>query len=83
MTAMLLRLKGAERSISSANNVDSATVVRVINTGAAAVLNVAYANGTVYANCTVSNTQFVIVEKNPSDTVTGANMLAVQIAYRN
>lgn len=79
----IVKLKGAERSIASANNVDSATLVRIVNTGAAAVLNVAYANGTVYANCTVSNTQAVILEKNPTDTVAGANMLAVQIAYRN
>ena len=79
----ILRLKGAQVSIASANNVGNANLIRVINTGAAAVMNVAYANGTVYANCTVSNTQAIVIEKDPTDTVTGANMLAVQIAYRN
>lgn len=79
----ILKLKGAQVSIASANNVGNANLVRIVNTGAAAVMNVAYANGTVYANCTVSNTQAVIIEKDPTDTVTGANMLAVQIAYRN
>lgn len=79
----VLRLKGAQISIASANNVGNANLIRVINTGAAAVMNVAYANGTVYANCTVSNTQAIVIEKDPTDTVAGANMLAVQIAYRN
>lgn len=79
----VLRLKGAQVSIASANNVGNANLIRVINTGAAAVMNVAYANGTVYANCTVSNTQAIVIEKDPTDTVAGANMLAVQIAYRN
>lgn len=72
---------GAEIAIGSANNVNLAKVVRVINTGATAVLNFAYANGTVYANCTVTNTQFIAVEKQPTDTLTGANMLAVGLAY--
>lgn len=72
---------GAERSIASANNVASAKLVRVINTGAAAVLNFAYANATVYANLTVTNTEFVVVEKQPTDTLTGANMLATPLAY--
>lgn len=79
----VLRLKGTQIAIGSANNVGGANLVRIVNTGAAAVLTVAYANGTVYANCTVSNTEAVIVEKDPTDTVAGTNMLAVQIAYRN
>jgi hypothetical protein len=76
-----LKPNGAERSIASANNVASAKLVRVINTGAAAVLNFAYANATVYANLTVSNVEFVVVEKQPTDTLTGANMLATPLAY--
>jgi len=54
---MFIKLKGAEVSIATANDVGSATIVRVMNTGAAAVLNLAYANSTIYANCTVSNTE--------------------------
>jgi hypothetical protein len=74
---------GPEISIASANNVASAKVVRVLNTGAAAVLNFAYANGTVYANLTVTNTQFIAVEKQPTDTLAGSNMLAVPLAFTN
>lgn len=79
----ILRLKGFQISIASANTVGTSNLVRIVNTGAAATLTVAYANGTVYANCTVSNTEAVILEKDPTDTVAGSNMLAVQIAYRN
>ena len=74
---------GAERSIGSANNVAESKCARVINTGAAAVLNFAYANGTVYANLTVTNTQFVVVEKQPTDTLAGTNMLATPLAFTN
>lgn len=81
--AEALKPIGSERSIATANNVATAKVVRVINTGAAAVLNLAYANSTVYANLTVSNTQYVVVEKQPTDTLTGANMLATPLAYNN
>lgn len=80
---MILKVKGSERSIASANNVANANLIRVVNTGAAATLNIAYANATVYANLTVTNTEPVIIEKSPTDLVTGANMLAAPIAYRN
>lgn len=79
---MFIRLKGAEVSIASANDVASATVVRVMNTGAAAVLNVAYANSLVYANCTVSNTESIVITKAPTDLLTGANMKAAPVEYR-
>lgn len=79
---MFIKLKGAEVSIASANNVGGATTIRVINTGAAAVLNLAYANGTVYANTTVSNTESIVIPKAPTDTVTGANMKAAPVEYR-
>jgi hypothetical protein len=74
---------GAERSIASANNVALAKCARVINTGAAAVLNFALADGTVYGNVTVTNTQFIVIEKQPTDTLTGANMLATPLAFTN
>lgn len=80
---MILKVKGAQVSIASANSVANSNLIRVVNTGAAAVLNIAYANSTVYANVTVSNTESVIIEKSPTDLVTGANMLAAPIAYRN
>ena len=81
--ANALKPNGTERSIASANNVASAKLARVINTGAAAVMTLAYANGTAYANLTVTNTEFVVIEKQPTDTLTGANMLAVPLAYNH
>lgn len=71
-----------EIAIDSANTVANSNLVRVINTGAAAVANVAYANGTVYGSLTVSNTESVVIEKAPNDTVIGANMKATPIAFR-
>ena len=79
---MILRVKGAEVSIASANTVANSNLVRVINTGATAVLHVANTGGE-YGNLTVTNTYWVIVEKLPTDTLTGANMLAVPVAYRS
>lgn len=79
---MFIRIKGAEVSIASANNVAEATTVRVINTGSAAVLNLAYANGVVYANTTVLGSEAVVVSKGPTDTVVGANMKAAPVEYR-
>lgn len=79
---MQIKLKGTEVSIASANTVGNSSTVRVVNLGAAAVLNLAYANGTVYANTTVSNTESIVVVKGPTDTLTGANMKAAPVEYR-
>lgn len=79
----VLKLLGAEISIGTANNCSNNVLVRVINTGAAATMNVAYANGTVYANTTITNTEPVFIEKGYTDTLVGANMKATPIAYRN
>ena len=57
---MILKVLGPEISIGTANTVANSNLVRVINTGAAAVLNV----GSV-GNVTVTNTEAVIVEKEP------------------
>jgi hypothetical protein len=81
---MIFKLLGPEVDIgTTANSVSSGTLVRIINTGARASANVAYANGTVYANVTVSNTESVVIQKTSTDLVKGANMLAVPIAFRN
>lgn len=79
----IIRPLGAEVSIASANAVANASLIRVINTGAAAALNLAYANGDIYANVTVSNTESVIIQKAGTDTVAGANMKAVPVAYKD
>jgi len=74
---MILKVLGQEVSVNSANTVANSVLVRVINTGAMAVLNIGS-----YANVTVSNTESVIIEKEATDTLTGANMVAAPIAYR-
>lgn len=80
---MILKLLGAEINIgSTANAVANSTLVRVINTGAAAVLNVQYANGVAYANTTVSNTEYVVIEKAATDKLVGTGMLATPVAYK-
>lgn len=79
---MFIKLKGAEISIATANTVANATAVRIFNTGAAAVCNVAYSNGTVYANATVSNTEALVIVKSNSDTVVGPNMRAAPVEFR-
>ena len=81
---MILKVIGAEISISTANSFsNAANLIRIINTGAAAVVNVAYSNGAVYANVTVGNTESVIIEKGVTDLIQGSSsMKAVQVAYR-
>lgn len=81
---MILKLLGAEIGISTANCFsNTANLVRIINTGAAASCNVAYSNGTVYANVTIGNTESVIIEKNVTDLIQGSStMKAVPVAYR-
>lgn len=79
---MYIKLKGAEVSLASANDVASATTVRVINTGTAAVLNLAYANSVVYANTTVAQGESVVIVKAGSDLLTGANMKGAPVEYR-
>lgn len=80
---MILKLLGAEIGISSANDCNSSNLIRIINTGAAASCNVAYANGVVYANVTIGNTESIIIEKTTTDLLQGTStMKAVPVAYR-
>lgn len=75
---MIIKVLGPQISIASANTVANATLVRVINTGALAVCNV----GSI-GNVSISNTESVVIQKAPTDTLTGANMLAVPVAFKN
>jgi hypothetical protein len=79
--ASVVKLLGAEIAITTANTVGNATAIRVINTGAAASMNVAYSNGVVYANATITNTEIAYIQKSSTDTVIGANMKAAPIAF--
>lgn len=74
---MIIKVLGPEISIASANTVSNSVLVRVINTGATATLNV----GSV-GNVSVTNTESIIIQKSATDTVIGANMKAVPIAYK-
>lgn len=80
---MFIKLLGAERAITTANNFgNTANLCRVVNPTTAAVLNIAYANGVVYANTTVTNTAPIFVVKDLTDTLQGTGMLATPVAYR-
>lgn len=74
----IIKLIGPEIEIDTANTVSNSTLVRVINTGTAASLNV----GPTYS-ITVGNLETVVVEKKSTDELTGPNMLAVPVAYKN
>lgn len=74
---MIIKILGPEISIGSANTVSNASLVRVYNGGAAAVLNI----GSI-GNVTIASAESVIVEKAPSDTLTGTGMLAAPVAYK-
>jgi hypothetical protein len=78
---MIIKPQGFEVALTANSTVANSTLVRVINTGAAGALTFANA-GTAYANLTVSNTESVVVQKSPTDTLQGSNMLAVPIAWK-
>ena len=80
---MIIKVLGSEISIAVANSVANAHLVRIINTGALGTANIAYSNGVVYANVSVSNTESVVLEKTTTDLLTGANMKAAPVAYRH
>ncbi len=75
---MILKFKGPEISISSSNTVANSTLVRVVNTGAAANLTISGVG-----NVTITNTAPVVLEKSATATLTGTNMLAAPVAYKN
>lgn len=78
---IVLKPQGAEVSLSSNTTVANSTLVRVINTGAAAVLHFSNSDGE-YANLTVSNVQYVVVQKAATDNLQGSNMLGVPVGWK-
>ena len=79
---IILKPLSTEVALTSNTTVANSTLVRVINTGAAAVLTFAN-SGVTYASLTISNTQYVVVQKASTATLQGTNMLGVPIAYKN
>lgn len=81
---MIIKLLGDEVDINStANNVNSSGLVRVVNRGTSnTVLLQKYANGVQFASTTVLGNSEVVIVKSTTDLIIGANMVATPIAYR-
>ena len=75
------KLLGLQVSIASANTVASTNLARVY-CSASGVLTVANTTAT-YANVTLATGESMVIEKATTDTLTGASMVAVPVAYRN
>jgi hypothetical protein len=65
----------------TANSMGGATIVKVLNTGAAATLVFKYANTAQYADIPVGNNESVIVQKAATDLLLGSSMKAAAIAW--
>lgn len=82
MTAVI-KLLGPQISIASANTVANSNLVRVYNSGTAAILSLGPNNSVITANCTLAQYESVTLEKLTTDCITGTGMLAAPVAYRN
>jgi len=71
-----------EISIGTANTVNGAPLVRILNTSGSTQVLVLANTGGQYANITVLNLGEVIIKKNQTDTVQMTGGLAVDIAYQ-
>lgn len=78
---MIIKPTGLEVALTANTTVANSTLVRVINIGATAALTFANA-GVTYANVTITNTTPVVVQKAATDTLQGANMLGVPVAWK-
>ena len=83
---MLIKVLAAEGDLSSASNVDSASVVRLYNGHSAAlVITRKDSGGTTIGSLTVNSKDTVILEKDYTDTLeaasNGATCKVVKIAF--
>ena len=79
---MLIKVLAAETTLTSATNVSTATVVRVINTSTAAVVTRKDSDGATIGSFTMAANEVAYVEKEPTDTLEGgAAFKAVKVAY--
>lgn len=79
---MLIKVLAAETTLTSATNVDTATVVRVLNTSTAALVTRKDSAGTTIGSFTMAANEVAYVEKDPTDTLEGgAAFKAVKVAY--
>ncbi len=81
---MIFKLLGDEIDINTtANNVYSSGLVRVVNRGNAnTILIQRYSNGVQIASTTVLGNSEIIIQKSNTDTLIGANMVATPVAYK-
>lgn len=81
---MALKVLAAETTLTAATNVNTATVVRVINTGIQAVVTRKDSDGATIGSFTMVANEVAYVEKEPTDTLEGGSAFkAVKIAYSN
>ena len=82
---MILDILGSEGNLASASNVDRAKLVRVLNNKTSVqVITLKNAGGTTLGTITLAAGEVVIMEKEHTDTLTGASTsLAVAVAYKN
>ena len=83
---MLIKVLAAEGNLSSASNVDSATVVRLYNNHSAALLITRKdSGGTTIGSLTVNSKDTVLLEKDYTDTLeaasNGNNVKVVKVAF--
>jgi hypothetical protein len=81
---MILKLLGNEIDINStANDVNTSVLVRVVNRGTAnTVLLQKYANGVQIASTTVLGNSEIIIQKGSTDILVGATMVATPVAFK-
>ena len=80
---IIVKPQASQVALTSANSVSNGSLIYIVNTGAAGVVNVQYANGVVYANVTVTNTYPTLLQKSMTDLVIGTStMFAVPVAYK-
>lgn len=81
---MIIKVLAAETTLTSATNVSTATVVRVLNTSTAAVVTRKDSTGATIGSFTMAANEVAYVEKEPTDTLEGgAEFKAVKVAYSN
>jgi hypothetical protein len=81
--SVVFKFIGTELSLSTANTVGANKLVRVTNANnTITVLAIANTTAT-YANVSLTPYESVTVVKETTDTVSGVNLRAVAVAYRN
>jgi len=80
---MQIKPLASETTLTTATNVGSATLVRLINTGTLATVTLAE-GATTLATFSMAANEVILVEKDPTNTLAGgASIRAVKIAFTN